>query len=487
VLTALAREVAVDSVVDLGFGTGTRRPLWRDGPSGLEAVAGPDAVVLDGDVRHELVDGVPRARLRVRPDRPVRLRLAWCGWDRPPALRRDAVTRTADQWRGWLRRSTYRGDHRDAVERSLLVLQSLRDRRTGGIVAAATTSLPEQLGGARNWDYRFCWLRDATFTLLALVESGFTDEAAAWREWLLRAVAGEAEKVQILYGVGAETTHAERTVDLPGYGGARPVRVGNAAAHQDQLDVYGEVLDAFHQAREHDLVAKEEGWALQCELMDVLEGNWQQPDRGIWEVRGDPQHFVYSKVMAWVAADRAVRTIEARGWDGPVDRWRAMRDQVHDEVCRKGYDEKRGSFVMAYGSKALDAAVLRIPAVGFLPPRDPRVLSTLETVSRELDDDGLLLRYDSSVDALPPGEGCFLPCSFWLADALALAGRPRQARDLYERLLDLRNDVGLLTEEYDPRRGRSLGNLPQALTHVPVVNTAHLLAGHGAVRTRSAT
>ena len=484
-LTALDREVEVDSVVDLGFGTGTRRPLWRDGPYGLEAVAGADAVVLDGDVRHELRDGVPHVRLRVRPDRPVRLRLAWRGWDRPPVLRRDAVARTVEQWQGWIARSTYRGDHRDAVERSLLVLQTLSDRRTGGIVAAATTSLPEQLGGSRNWDYRYCWLRDATFTLLALVESGFTDEAAAWREWLLRAVAGDAHNLQVLYGIGGEPTQSEREVDLPGYAGSRPVRLGNAAAEQDQLDVYGEVLDAFHQAREHELPAQEEGWALQRELLDVLEGRWRQPDRGIWEVRGDPQHFVHSKVMAWVAADRAVRTVEARGWDGPVDRWRALRDEIHAEVCAKGYDDGRGSFVMAYGSRDLDAAVLRIPAVGFLPARDPRVLSTLDTVARELDDGGLLRRYDSAVDGLPQGEGCFLPCSFWLADALALAGRPRQSRDLYDRLLDLRNDVGLLTEEHDPDRGRALGNLPQALTHVPVVNTAHLLAGRGAVRTRS--
>jgi GH15 family glucan-1,4-alpha-glucosidase len=484
-VSAVEGAVEVCSDLRLSFANGTRPPLWRRSPHGWEAVAGPASVVLDGDVDFDLVDGAAVARFRVRPGRPVRLRLAWQGWGAAPRSDRKAVERTTELWQSWIAASTYRGDHRQAVERSLLVLQALSHRDTGGIVAAVTTSLPEELGGSRNWDYRYCWLRDATFTLLALLESGFRDEALAWREWLLRAAAGDPERLQIMYGIGGEAELHEREIDLPGYAGSRPVRVGNAASEQRQLDVYGEVLDALHQSRAQQLAADEDVWQLQQELLEVLESRWEEPDSGIWEMRGEPKHFVHSKVMAWVAADRAVQAVQRSGLPGPVDRWSALRDQIHEEVCQRGFDHRRGTFVQSYGSRALDAAVLLIPAVGFLSPRHPWVLSTLEVVQRELSQDGLLRRYDLADDALPGVEGCFLPCSFWLADALALAGRRRQARDVYERLLGLRNDVGLLSEEYDVAAGRALGNLPQALTMVPVVNTAHLLAGGGAARTRS--
>jgi GH15 family glucan-1,4-alpha-glucosidase len=357
-------------------------------------------------------------------------------------------------------------------------------------VAAPTTSLPEALGGVRNWDYRHCWLRDATFTLDALMLAGLNSEAKAWREWLLRAVAGQPKQMQILYGVAGERRIAEQELDwLPGYEGSRPVRTGNAAVNQFQLDVYGEVMDVLHLARESGMQTEKTVWDLQLALMEFLESNWREPDEGIWEIRGPRRHFTHSKVMAWVALDRAVKSIDRHRLKGPSGRWRALRREIKDEVLEQGFDPERNTFVQYYGGTALDASLLMIPLVGFLPARDPRVRGTVDAIQRELTVDGLVLRYhpeDSAhVDGLPPGEGAFLACSFWLADNLALVGRRKAAQEQFERLLDLRNDVGLLSEEYDPALRRQLGNFPQAFSHVPLVNTAsHLSEPSGGGRRR---
>jgi GH15 family glucan-1,4-alpha-glucosidase len=365
------------------------------------------------------------------------------------------------------------------VTRSLITLKALTYAPTGGLVAAPTTSLPEWIGGARNWDYRFCWLRDATLTLLALMDAGYRDEAAAWREWLLRAVAGSPSQIQIMYGLAGERRLPELELGwLPGYEGSRPVRVGNAAAGQVQLDVYGELMDALHQARHAGLAGSEAGWALQTALVEHLETLWNQPDEGIWEMRGGRKHFTHSKVMAWVALDRTLRSIEEFGLEGPLSRWRALRDRIHQEICQRGFSSELGSFVQSYGSKTVDASLLLLPLVGFLPASDPRVRGTVDAITRRLTVDGFVLRYDSSEtdDGLPPGEGAFLACSFWLADNLLLQGRSREARALFERLLTVRNDVGLLAEEYDPVGKRQLGNFPQAFSHLALVSTALNLA-----------
>jgi len=399
----------------------------------------------------------------------------------PSVEARVALKNTAAHWHRWSARSCYKGRWRDSVSRSLITLKALSYEPTGGLVAAATTSLPERLGGIRNWDYRYCWLRDATFTLNALLLAGYHEEATAWREWLLRAVAGSPDDLQIVYGVtGVRRLDEIELPWLPGYEASKPVRVGNAASRQFQLDVYGEVMDCLHLARAADMEPHPEAWKVQLALLRFLEAHWQRPDQGLWEVRGPPCHFTHSKIMAWVAFDRAVKDAEREGLEGPVETWRRLRDVIHAQVCEMGFDAGNNTFVQSYETKFLDASLLLIPQVGFLPADDPRVLGTIAAIERHLMVDGLVLRYSTAtnVDALPVGEGTFLPCSFWLADSYLLTGRRTEAEALFERLLALGNDVGLFAEQYDPRAQRMLGNFPQALAHMALVNTARLLSMH---------
>ena len=387
----------------------------------------------------------------------------------------EALSATENYWLDWAAKCRPSGMFQEAVIRSLITLKALTYAPTGGIVAAPTASLPEQIGGVRNWDYRFCWLRDATLSLLALMDAGYYDEAEAWREWLLRAVAGRPEQAQIMYGIAGERRLDEWEVPwLAGFRNSKPVRVGNAAHNQLQLDVFGEVMDALHQARRGGLAASASGWAVQIAFLEHLERAWTMPDESIWEVRSGRRHFTYSKVMAWVAFDRAIKSAEEFALDGPVERWHRLRATIHDEVCQKGFDPEQGSFVQSYGSKELDASLLLLPVVGFLPPDDPRMVGTIEAIERKLMIGGFVRRYDtaSSNDGLPPGEGVFLACSFWLVDAYVLLGRVEDAQQLFMRLIALRNDVGLLSEEYDPASGELLGNFPQAFSHVALVNSA---------------
>ncbi len=452
----------------------------------LFAVGGPDALTLRTPVDLEPEGMTHTAAFTVHAGDRVPFVLTWSPSHHKPAQRVDAeraLVETEAFWRTWLADCSYDGPYGEAVRTSLVVLKALTFDPTGGIVAAPTTSLPEQIGGVRNWDYRFCWLRDATFTLFAMMNAGFTDEARAWRNWLLRAVAGDPANAQILYGVAGERRVPEFELDwLAGYAGSRPVRVGNAAHEQCQLDVYGEVMDALHQARGVGLPSDDHAWSLQATLMDYLEGVWSMPDEGIWEVRGPRRHFTHSKVLAWVAFDRAVDSIERFGLPGPLDRWRRIRAEIHEEVCREAFHVELNSFTQSYGSTELDASTLLIPLVGFLPPDDPRVLGTIDAIQRDLTRDGFVERYrpqaHNDVDGLPGGEGVFLPCSFWLVDALLMAERDDEARALFERLLSIRNDLGLLSEEYDPAEKRLLGNFPQAFTHVGLVNSAYNLSHH---------
>ena len=445
------------------------------------AIAGPDGLCFRTPVEVRGRNLTTVADFTVAEGDRVPFVLTWFAshLDPPEAVDPElALRETETFWTEWAGRCTYDGEWRDAVVRSLVVLKALSYLPTGGIVAAPTTSLPEQIGGVRNWDYRYCWLRDAAMTLDALLEAGYTDEAEAWRVWLLRTIAGDPADLQIMYGVAGERRLTELEIDwLPGYEGSLPVRIGNAASSQLQLDVYGEVMDAAYESIRHGLARSAHGWALLRQLMAFLEVEWDTPDEGIWEVRGPTQHFTHSKVMAWVAADRAVRMVEEFDRDGPAERWRRLRDEIHAQVCERGYDPERGAFVQSYGSKLLDAALLLIPLVGFLPAEDERVRNTVEAIQRELVEDGFVRRYEESeqaaaVDGLPPGEGAFLPCTFWLADVLALQGRTDEARELFERLLSVRTDLGLLSEEYDPRLDRLLGNFPQAFSHVGLVNSA---------------
>ncbi|MEJ1977316.1 MAG: glycoside hydrolase family 15 protein [Acetobacteraceae bacterium] len=408
----------------------------------------------------------------------------------PPAVdAAAALAKALAYWTEWADRCTYRGAYQAAVRRSLVVLKALTYGVTGGIVAAPTTSLPEQLGGTRNWDYRFCWLRDATLTLYSLMHAGYFEEAAAWRDWLHRSVAGSPDQIQIMYGIGGERRLTEWEVPwLGGYQGAAPVRIGNAASEQLQIDMYGELTEALHQARTGGLAWPPESWELQCAIIEHLETIWRLPDEGIWEVRGGPQLFTYSKVMAWVAFDRMVQDVEQHGLDGPVERWRAVRDEIHATVCEQGFNPQKNAFVQAFGSDQLDASCLIIPLVGFLPHDDPRVLGTTAAVERELLKDGFVLRYSTadSRDGLPPGEGAFLACSFWLVDNWHMQGREAEALALFERLVGLSNDVGLLSEEYDPAKKRFTGNFPQAFTHTALISSALTLNQTGLTHAREA-
>ncbi|MFB6569186.1 glycoside hydrolase family 15 protein [Streptomyces noursei] len=485
VVEGLRGRVEMRSVLRLRFDYGRVVPWVRATEGCRVAVAGPDSVWLRTPSASTTYgeDFSTRSDFAVAAGERAAFVLTWHPSHEPRPERLDpfeALADTAEDWQAWSARCRYDGPYRAAVVRSLITLKALTYAPTGGIVAAPTTSLPEEPGGVRNWDYRYCWLRDASLTLNSLLSAGYLDEAGAWRDWLLRAVAGAPDDLQIMYGLAGERRLPEFEVPwLSGYRDSLPVRIGNAAVEQRQLDVYGEVIDSFHVARTAGLPAESHAWSIQRALMDYLESTWRDPDEGIWEIRGPRRHFVHSKVMAWVAADRAVRALEGQQeLSGDLDRWRAMRDEVHREVCAHGYDTERGTFTQFYGSTELDAATLLIPRVGFLPGDDPRVVSTVDTVRRELTHGGLVRRYSTegeSVDGLPGDEGTFLVCSFWLADALLLTGRREEARKLFERLLALRNDVGLLSEEYDPATARQLGNFPQAFSHVGLVGTAFAL------------
>jgi GH15 family glucan-1,4-alpha-glucosidase len=486
-------EVEMHMELVIRFDYGAIVPWVRKLDGHLRAIAGPDALSLWTDVPTAGKDLTTQARFVVRSGERVPFLLMWHPSHAapPPPFDADAALDDAAQWwTDWSRRCTYQGAWREQILRSLITLKALTFAPTGGMVAAPTTSLPEQIGGVRNWDYRYCWLRDATYTLYALMIGGYTDEAAAWRDWLLRAVAGDPSSLHIMYGMRGERRLPEMELPwLSGYAGSRPVRVGNAAATQFQLDVYGEVMDALHLGRRAGLARSDDAWALQRAMIGHLETVWRDPDEGIWEVRGPRRHFTHSKVMAWVAFDRAVKAVERFGADGPVERWRALRDEVHAEVCREGYDPRRNTFTQYYGSGELDASLLMIPLVGFLPATDRRVIGTVDAIERELMWNGFVQRYrpHQHIDGLPPGEGAFVACTFWLADNYALQGRHEDARRVFERLLGLCNDLGLLAEEYDPEANRQLGNFPQAFSHVMLINTARNLArAHGPAEERKA-
>lgn len=478
VVEGIEGEVEFRMELVIRFDYGWVVPWVRQAGGALHAVAGPDALTLRTPVETHGEKLTTVATFTVRAGERVPFVLSWHGSNvpAPPPLDAAAAVADADRWwQEWASHCTYRGPWHEAVVRSLITLKALTYSPTGGIVAAATTSLPEWLGGVRNWDYRYTWLRDATFTLYSLMTSGYRDEARAWRDWLLRAIAGAPEQLQIMYGVAGERRLPELTLDwLPGFAGSKPVRIGNAAVKQLQLDVYGEVMDALHQARRAAIPPDAYAWRVQRKLLDFLEKHWTEPDEGLWEARGPRQHFTHSKLMSWVAFDRAVKAVESFGADGPVERWRALRSTIHEEICTKGFDAAKRAFTQVYGKPHLDASLLLMPIVGFLPPDDSRVVSTVAAIERELVRGGFVLRYrtDESDDGLPPGEGVFLLCSFWLADNYALMGRKEEARSLFERLLAIRNDVGLLAEEFDPGARHMLGNFPQAFSHVGLINTA---------------
>ena len=478
-------RVAMRMELALRFDYGGQVP-WvtrlEDG-AGVCAIAGPDLVALRTDVPLEGVDLKTVAQFTVAQGETACFVLSHGPSHLKPPPPFDAPAALADTeafWTGWAGRSTYRGSYQPAVMRSLVTLKALTFAPTGGIVAAPTTSLPEQLGGTRNWDYRFCWLRDATITLLAFMRAGYFEEAQAWRDWLHRSVAGAPDQLQIMYGICGDRRLPELEVEwLAGYQGARPVRIGNAAHDQVQLDVYGEMMDALHQARTGGLESTPDAWDMQQAIIAHLEQIWDQPDEGIWEVRGGRQPLTFSKVMAWVALDRSIRSAEMFGLKAPLERWRALRATMHELVCREGFSTSKASFTQSFGSEDLDASLLQVPLVGFLPPDDPRVIGTLAAIERELLVDGYVLRYQTATgtDGLPPGEGAFLACSFWLVDNYAQQGRRDEAHALFDRLLALRSDLGLLAEEYDPQTRRQVGNFPQAFSHVALLASAYSLVG----------
>lgn len=475
-------KVAMHTELILRFDYGKVIPWVRREKHGIRAIAGPTALRIRSPIALRGENFRTKGRFTVAAGETVPFVLTCFRSHRPEPDLVDPVAqlnRTEQWWRDWATRYCDNGPWRDPVMRSLITLKALTYRPTGGIVAAPTTSLPEEMGGVRNWDYRYCWVRDASFTLYALLISGYREEARAWREWLLRSVAGSAQQLQTVYGVAGERWLKEFEVPwMQGYEGSRPVRIGNDASSQFQLDVYGEIMDAFHVAHMHHVKPLDDAWALQQNLIEFLESIWDKPDEGIWEVRGGRRHFTYSKVMAWVALDRAVKAIQRFHLDGPLDRWSALRDRIHADVCQHGFNQTRKAFVQYYGAEALDSALLLMPLVGFLPAGDPRVCSTVEAIQRELVSDGLVRRYETEqgVDGLDGSEGAFLPCTFWLADNLAMMGRRQKAQSIFEHLLALRNDVGLLSEEYDPRAGRFLGNFPQAFSHIALINTARNLS-----------
>jgi GH15 family glucan-1,4-alpha-glucosidase len=495
VVEGIAGRVEMRMDLTIRFDYGRSVPWVRRTADALHAIVGPDAVYLRTPVPTRGEGLSTLAEFPVGAGDRVPFVLTWNPSHEPaprPVDADQAVADTTAWWTEWSERcTTPAGPHRDLVVRSLITLKALTYGPTGGLVAAPTTSLPEGIGGVRNWDYRYCWLRDATFSLYALMLGGYEAEAVAWRDWLLRAAAGAPEQLQIMYGPGGERRLPEMIVDwLDGYEGSSPVRIGNAASDQFQLDVYGEVMDCLHQARKEGVADDPSAWALQTALMEFLEGHWQDPDEGIWEVRGPRRDFTHSKVMAWVAADRAVKAVEQFGLPGPADRWRRLRTDIHAEVCTKGFDADRGTFTQSFGRPELDASLLMIPLVGFLPAGDERVVGTVTAIEHHLCADGFVRRYagDSlgEIDGLPGGEGAFLPCTFWLADNLILQGRLDEGAELFNRLCGLANDVGLLAEEYDPSAQRLVGNFPQAFTHVALVNTAHnLTSARGPAQARS--
>ncbi|MDT0432078.1 MULTISPECIES: glycoside hydrolase family 15 protein [Streptomyces] len=488
IVEGVSGSVDMSSVLRLRFDFGKVVPWMRRSHGHRVAVAGPDSVWLRSEppVKTWGQQFSTCSSFTVKEGETVAFVLTWHASHSPRPKLIDphkALKHTLTDWAKWAARCTYHGRHRQAVMRSLITLKALTYAPTGGIVAALTTSLPEEIGGVRNWDYRYCWLRDSTLTLGAMISAGYLEEARAWRNWLLRAVAGDPADLQIMYGLAGERRLPETELPwLDGYEHSRPVRTGNAAVRQRQLDVYGEVIDSLRVAREAGLDDKPHAWNLQLSLLGFLESAWREPDEGLWEIRGERRHFVHSKVMAWVAADRAVRTLEENPQlPGDADRWRTMRDAVHAEVCERGYDPERNTFTQYYGSQELDASVLLIVRTGFLPTDDPRVVGTVDAVRAELASDGLVRRYSTegaSVDGLPGEEGAFVVCSFWLVDALLRTGRREEAEELFEELLSLRNDVGLLAEEYDTVAGRQLGNFPQAFSHIGLVNSAVDLALH---------
>jgi GH15 family glucan-1,4-alpha-glucosidase len=481
-------EVSMRSELIVRFDYGHIVPWVRRVDHTRLALAGPDALALrtPAELHGEGLTTV--SEFTIRAGERVPFVLTWFPSHDPipPAIDPDsALTDTERFWRDWEDECTHDGPRRQEIHDSLLVLKALTHEPTGGIVAAPTTSLPEWIGGGRNWDYRYCWLRDASLTITAMLNGGYRNEAAAWWEWLLRAVAGDPSAVQIMYGVAGERRLDERELDwLPGFAGSRPVRVGNGAASQLQIDIAGEVLEAAYETLCNGIEGSGYGWSLLKHLLGWLEHAWQERDAGIWEIRGEPRHFTHSKVMSWVAFDRAVRICEEFGRDGPVERWRELRDEVRSDILAQGWSETKGAYTQSYDSDELDASILLMPIVGFLPADDPRFVSTVEAVRRELSVDGLLLRYrtGTGIDGLSGPEGAFLPCSFWLVEVLALQGRDDEARELFDRLLSLRNDVGLLSEEYDPKANRMLGNFPQAFTHLALVEAALTLAEHRPMR-----